>query len=104
MLVVDGGSSQRVAILGDNMARLGMENGWSGVVINGAVRDVERLASMDFAVLALGNVPTRGGNTGFGDQGVEVTFGGIVFTPQNFICFDRDGVIVLRDVPARSPG
>lgn len=101
ILVVDGGASQRVALLGDNMARLALENGWGGLVINGAVRDVDKLAAMDLAILALGSVPVRGGNAGLGEYGVEVAFGGFVFTPGNFICFDRDGVIVLPREPAR---
>ena len=101
VLVVDAGASQRVALLGDNMARLALENGCSGLVINGAVRDVHKLAAMDIAILALGSIPVRGGNSGVGVYGVEVAFGGVVFTPGNFICFDRDGVIVLPNEPAR---
>lgn len=99
VLVVDGGASLRVAILGDNMARLGMDNGWRGVVIHGAVRDVESLSSMDFAVLALGPVPARAGNRGLGEHGAEVAFGNTVFQPGHFICFDPDGVVVLPSVP-----
>src|SRR4051812_6056761 len=40
VLVVDGGNSLDAALLGDLMAELGRKNGWAGVVIFGAVRDV----------------------------------------------------------------
>ncbi|MEJ8853987.1 ribonuclease E activity regulator RraA [Variovorax robiniae] len=95
ILVVDGGASERVAILGDHMARLAIQNGWQGLVINGAVRDVGKLASMDLALWALGSVPVRGGGSGIGECDIEVRFGGAVFTPGSFICLDRDGVVVL---------
>ncbi|MEJ8848782.1 ribonuclease E activity regulator RraA [Variovorax rhizosphaerae] len=100
ILVVDGGASERVAVLGDNMARLAIQNGWQGLVINGAVRDAGRLASMDLVILALGSVPMRGGKSGVGERDVVVTFGGAVFTPGSFICMDRDGLIVLPEAPA----
>lgn len=99
LLLVDAGASQRVAVLGDHMARIGIENGWRGVVVNGAVRDVNRLAAMDFVVLALGSVPLRGGNAGLGETGVELGFGGAVFVPGAFVCLDGDGVIVLPQPP-----
>ena len=94
ILVVDGGASNRVALLGDNMARLGMENGWHGVIIHGAVRDVDALASMNFAVFALSSVPLRGGNSSVGEHGVELRFGGVVFIPGHFVSMDGDGVVV----------
>lgn len=110
ILVVDGGASQRVAVFGENMARLGIKNGWTGVVINGAVRDVEKLKSMDFAILALGHTPVRGGRSGLGERDVELAFGEVVFTPGLFICVDSDGLVLLPQgsfappwrVPART--
>jgi len=40
VLVVDGGGSLRCALVGDQLAALGLSNGWSGIVINGCIRDV----------------------------------------------------------------
>lgn len=102
ILVVDGGASERVAIFGDNMARLAVENGWAGVIIYGAVRDVARLGSMNLVVMALDQVPMRGGRSGQGEWNVELSFGGAVFTPGHFICADRDGVVVLPHAPPHS--
>lgn len=101
ILVVDGGASERVAIFGDNMAQLAIENGWAGLIINGAVRDVERLGSMKIMVMALGHIPIRGGKAGQGEWSVELAFGGTEFTPGHFICVDRDGVVVLPNAPPR---
>ena len=93
-----------MAILGENMASLAIGNGWGGFVINGAVRDVDALQSLDFVVLALGHVPMRGGRSGQGEQGVALNFGEVVFNPGHFICLDRDGVVVLPRVPLQGPG
>ena len=100
ILVVDGGGSLKAALLGENMARLGAMNGWKGVVVNGAVRDVEALMQIDFAVLALGRSPRRGGKVGTGAQDIEVSFGGVTFVPGRFLCLDSDGLVVMPDEPA----
>ncbi|MBS0454137.1 MAG: ribonuclease E activity regulator RraA [Proteobacteria bacterium] len=101
ILVVDGGGSTNVAIFGENMAQLAIDRGWKGLVIHGAVRDVERLQALDLAVLALGHAPRRGGKSGGGQRGVPVRFGDVVFTPGCLVCLDGDGVVVLsRDLNA----
>jgi regulator of ribonuclease activity A len=35
VLVVDGAGSLRCALVGDNLAQLGIDNGWAGIVVNG---------------------------------------------------------------------
>ncbi|MGV6806401.1 MAG: ribonuclease E activity regulator RraA, partial [bacterium] len=41
VLVVDGEGSLRRSLLGDMLGDQAVINGWSGVVVNGAVRDIE---------------------------------------------------------------
>jgi len=48
VLVVDGGGSQRCALMGDLIARSAVDNGWEGVVIYGCIRD--RVALRDLAL------------------------------------------------------
>ena len=38
VLLVDGNASENVALLGDNLASLAIENNWSAVVVHGCVR------------------------------------------------------------------
>ncbi|HRD86549.1 MAG TPA: hypothetical protein PLF63_15435, partial [Rubrivivax sp.] len=38
VLVVDGGGSMRRALVGGNLALAAARNGWSGLVVDGAVR------------------------------------------------------------------
>ena len=95
VLVVDGGGSLERAIFGDNMAALMIRNGWVGVIVNGAVRDVAEIDAMDFGVKALGTVAKRGERNGGGAVDVSVTFGGVTFVPDCWVIADDDGVIVL---------
>src|ERR1700712_5654834 len=38
VLVIDGDGSQHTALVGDLIAGLGVQNGWTGLIIHGAVR------------------------------------------------------------------
>jgi regulator of ribonuclease activity A len=95
VLVVDGGGSLRVALMGDDMARLAATSGWAGVVVHGAVRDVGELGAIDLGLVALGANPRRSSKTGEGDVGRPVEFGGVVFTPGDLVYVDADGIAVV---------
>ncbi|MFD3309717.1 ribonuclease E activity regulator RraA [Streptomyces sp. NPDC058694] len=96
VLVVDGGGSLSAALMGDLIADLGASSGWEGVVINGAVRDVEALSKIDLGVKALGSNPRKSRKDGVGDRDVEVSFGGVTFTPGCHLYSDTDGILVTR--------
>ncbi|HVO46480.1 MAG TPA: ribonuclease E activity regulator RraA [Steroidobacteraceae bacterium] len=94
VLVIDGGASLRSALVGDVIAGLGQTNGWSGLVILGAVRDTVALGRLDIGVKALGSNPRRGGKRGSGQLDVPVSFGGVQFRPGNWVYSDEDGLLV----------
>ncbi len=94
VLVVDGGGSQRSALVGGRLAALAAANGWSGVVVNGCVRDVGALGTAAVGVKALAACPRAPSKTGAGEQGVPVTFAGVTFTPGHAVWGDGDGLVV----------
>ncbi len=94
VLVVDGGGSLRCALLGDQLASLAVANGWSGLVINGCVRDVQAIASMDLGVQALGAHPCKSEKRDLGEVDVVVAFAGVQFRPGEWLYADANGVIV----------
>ncbi|MFF3666304.1 ribonuclease E activity regulator RraA [Microtetraspora malaysiensis] len=94
VLVVDGGGSLHTALIGDVVAGIGVANGWAGVVVNGAVRDVVALRDLDLGLKALGSNPRRCTKDGAGERDVPVTFGGVVFRPGAELFSDDDGVLV----------
>ncbi|RNL84432.1 ribonuclease E activity regulator RraA [Halostreptopolyspora alba] len=94
VLVVDGGGSLRSALLGDLVAKAAFDNGWAGVIINGAVRDVAELGELDLGIKALGSNPRKSGKTGAGYLDVPVAFGNVLFTPESWVYGDQDGVVI----------
>lgn len=94
VLVVDGGGSVHTALMGDVIAGIAVANGWSGVVINGAVRDVAALRELDLGVKALGSNPRTSAKTGAGERDVPVSFGGVTFHPGAELFSDDDGILV----------
>jgi regulator of ribonuclease activity A len=95
VLVVDGGGSRRVALMGDMVAGLAVQNAWAGVVLNGCVRDSAALAGLEVGIAALGTNPRPSGKTGAGEVDVPVTFGGVTFVPGNLLACDQDGIVVV---------
>lgn len=95
VLVVDGAGSVHTALSGDLIAQLAIDNGWAGLVINGAVRDSDMLARMDLGVKAVGTIPRKGGKTGAGERDVDITFGGAIFRAGDHLWSDNDGVVTL---------
>lgn len=94
VLVVDGGGSLRCALVGDVLAGLGIENGWSGIVINGCVRDSAVLDTMDIGIRALAALPNRSRKNGWGEDDVDVRFAGVDFRPGEWLYADADGILV----------
>jgi regulator of ribonuclease activity A len=97
VLVVDSSGYLGSALIGDTIAEIGLNNGWSGVVINGAVRDVSALAQLKFGVKALGSNPKKSEKLGIGQIDTVLSFGGVVFTPGQWLYSDDDGLLVSQD-------
>jgi regulator of ribonuclease activity A len=97
VLVVDGGGSDRCALMGDNMAELAIKNKWNGIVIFGAIRDSSAIASLGIGVKALYVNPLKSGKKSEGEMNVNVNFSGIDFTPGHFIYCDEDGIVVSAE-------
>lgn len=94
VLVVDGGASMRCALFGEKSAHAALANGWAGVIVHGAVRDVGALASIPLSVKALGSSPRRAHQHGTGAVDVPVVFGGVSMAPGEQLWSDLDGVVV----------
>jgi regulator of ribonuclease activity A len=94
VIVVDGGGSTARALLGDMLAQTATDNGWAGLVINGAVRDIEILRTIDLGVQALGAIPLKTDRLGVGDVGLAVTFAGVTVEPGDWVYADANGIVV----------
>jgi len=97
VIVVDGGGSLRHALLGDLLAASAVENGWSGLVINGCVRDVEILTKLDLGIRALNCHPLKTEKRGEGQRNVPVSFAGVQIRPGFFLYADANGIVVAPE-------
>lgn len=95
VLVVDGGGSTRCALVGGNLAQLGVDNGWAGIVVNGFIRDSEEISEKEIGVKALGTHP-RKSEKGLhkGHRNRSFSFAGVQFKPGQWLYADADGIIV----------
>ena len=96
VLVIDGAGSVHTALVGDLIAELGRSNGWSGVIVNGAVRDSAVLGQLEFGVKALGTNPRKSTKNGDGELEENIELGGITFVPGEYVVSDEDGVVVVE--------
>ncbi len=94
VLVIDGGGSLRCALVGDQLAALGVKNGWAGLVVYGCIRDSRAIGEMDIGVLALDTHPLKSIKKNVGEADIPVSFAGASFVPGYYLYADEDGVLV----------
>lgn len=94
VLLVDGGASVRRALVGGNLAEAAKRNGWAGIVVDGAVRDLFELRLAGIGVRALALMPLRSTKRGEGERDVPVTIQGVAVRPGFWLYADDDGMVV----------
>jgi regulator of ribonuclease activity A len=103
VLVVDGGGSLRRALLGGNLGAAAARNGWAGVVIDGAVRDVAELGACDTGIRALALVPLPTERKSPGQRDIAVQIQGVWVRPGDWLYADADGMVVMPPSHADPP-
>ena len=96
VLVVDGAGSLARALLGGNLGAAAAANGWAGLLINGAVRDVAELALCEVGIFALASNPMPTDRKGQGQADVPVHIKGCPIQAGDWLYADADGVVVSR--------
>jgi 4-hydroxy-4-methyl-2-oxoglutarate aldolase len=96
VLIAAAGGSMRSGIWGELLTTAARNRGCIGAMVDGAVRDVEKIAAMDFPVFARGTCPYDSQNRQrVIDLDVPVEMDGVVFSPGDLVFADRDGVVVV---------
>ena len=96
VIMVDGGGSMRRALLGDLLAEKAAANGWSGLIINGVIRDVDEIGRTSIGVQALGSCPIKTEKRGVGERDIDIHIGGVDIAPGDYIYADNNGVVVSK--------
>ncbi len=94
-VIVAYAGSKDVAIWGELASWSCKQKGIAGVVIDGAVRDVNEIKRIRFPVFARSVVPDAGEPKGFGELNAEIKCGGEYVRPGDWIIGDDNGVVVV---------
>ncbi len=83
------------AVFGELAAQSAKGRGLAGVVIHGAIRDVELSTRIGLPLFSTHICSNAGEPKGFGEIGTEINIGGQPIRPGDWIFADDDGVMVL---------
>ncbi|MQA42174.1 ribonuclease E activity regulator RraA [Rugamonas aquatica] len=98
VLVIDGGGSLRRALVGGQLGLLAQDNGWSGIIVDGCIRDTDEINSCEIGVRALGAHPQKSSKKGVGERNVRVHIQGVPVQPGDWIYADADGILVAQQM------
>lgn len=94
VLVVEGAGSVRRALVGGNLAAAAARNGWAGIVVDGAVRDVAELNQAGIGIRALALMPMRTAKRGDGQVDLPVQVQDVWVRPGDWLYADEDGIVI----------
>ncbi len=94
ILVIDADGG-RTAVWGELASWSSKQKGVKGIVIDGAVRDVDDIRELDFPVFAKYRASNAGEPKGYGGIDVEIRCGGKTVRPGDWIVGDDSGVMVI---------
>ncbi len=92
VIVIDAGGVGP-ALWGELASESCLQRGIRGVVIEGAIRDVDAIREIGFPAHARLVMPTAGEPKGFGEINVAVKVGGVPVAPGDWIVADDSGVV-----------
>jgi len=97
VLVIDGQASLNCALLGGNLAALASQNNWSGIIVNGCIRDQLEIKEEKIGVKALNSNPKKSNKNDGGEFGVDLNFADTDISEGDYIYADEDGIIISKE-------
>jgi 4-hydroxy-4-methyl-2-oxoglutarate aldolase len=95
VLVIDGGGRPDAALIGDFVAASAAGAGCAGIVVDGAVRDLDGIDEAAVATFARNAHPATGSVAGPGAINVAVQIGGVAVQPGDVVRADSSGIVVV---------
>lgn len=96
VLVIDTGSHMDTGVIGDIFTRRLRYLGGQAIVVDGCIRDLQRVKQVNFPVLAKGvhggAIPRSLMSVGFNEP---IRCGGVAVIPGDIILVDRDGAVAI---------
>lgn len=95
VLVIDGRGSGNNALWGDHRSLISKKLGLSGVVMDGAFRDIESCEEIGFPIFSRAITAGSSTKNSNGEINVPISCGGVPVNPGDIIVGDRNGVAVV---------
>ena len=96
VLIAAAGGSMRSGIWGELLTTAAKNRGCKGAIVDGAIRDVSKISTMEFPVFARGRCLYDSLNRQrVIDMDVPVEIDGVRFSPGDLVVADSDGVVVI---------
>jgi regulator of RNase E activity RraA len=95
IIVVDAGGVLSQAIIGDLMLNHCIHRRLGGIVINGAIRDLDFISGQSFPVYAAGVTHRGPYKDGPGEINVPIALDGMVIEPGDLVLGDMDGMLAV---------
>lgn len=101
VIVFDGQGDLVNSVIGELMMLQAVKKGLAGIVVDGALRDIDSLQKMNIAIYGAGVTPKGPYKNGPGEINVPVCCGGVVVNPGDILVGDADGIVVIsqKDAP-----
>lgn len=96
VLVVDSGGSLRCAMVGDQLAELGVKNNWAGIIVYGCIRDAGPISELSIGVKAIATNPRKSVKKGAGETGLTLRFADVEINTGDYLYADADGVVLAE--------
>ena len=102
MIIVDGKGDLGSALFGDLMVTQAQAAGIAGLVVDGAVRDINELIERGYPIFAAGRNPAGPTKGIAGRLSIPICVAGAPVNPGDLVVGDADGVVVIprNDVDA----
>jgi regulator of RNase E activity RraA len=100
IIVVDGQGDLVNALAGENMMNWCLRRRIGGVVVDGAMRDIDAISRMPIPVFCSGVQPNGPYKNGPGEVNVPIVCGGVSISPGDVMVGDSDGVIAIASQDA----
>ncbi|PID51446.1 MAG: ribonuclease E activity regulator RraA [Pasteurellales bacterium] len=98
VLLIDGGGSLRRALIDAELATIAAENGWEGIIVYGAIRQIDILETLEIGIQALAPIPVGAEDNNIGEVDTPVNFGGVTFFPEDYVYADLTGIILSPEL------
>lgn len=96
VLMVDCGGFLDAGVWGEILTVAALERGIAGIVVNGSIRDVERIAELGFPAISRGICMEGTLKADPGVLGDTLHWDGVEIDPGDIVVGDADGVVIIK--------